>query len=57
MNFEDWFYSRQGESFALRAEYFYEDAHAQESSMRDRLMKEWLKEAFEAGKNSVKTKE
>ena len=53
-NFEDWFYSRQDKSFALRAEYFYEDVNMESSSMKNQLMKEWLKEAFEAGKKSNK---
>ena len=55
MTFDDWFYSRKDEGFALNAEYFYEDSDMPNSSLKSRLMKEWLTEAFDAGRKSVET--
>lgn len=57
MIFEDWFYETEfgdGESFWLRSERFYEEFDALKNSDdfgNERIMK-WMKDAFEAGRES-----
>jgi hypothetical protein len=50
MTFEQWFTSQQKDSFALRAEYFYEDVCLKISNERKAaLMKAWLEVAYNEG--------
>ena len=56
MTFEQWFYDSKGTgSFALRAEYFFDDLEADISkSKKSERMIAWMEAAFEAGKESAR---
>lgn len=53
-DFESWFYGREEENFALRAEYFYQDVVDPMGELtRMATLREWMKAAFDAGKKAA----
>ena len=56
MTFEQWLYDRMDSgSFALRAEYFYDDLEADIPKDRKAMrMLAWLEAAFEAGREAAR---
>ena len=56
MTFEQWLYDRMDSgSFALRAEYFFDDLEADISkAKKSERMIAWMEAAFEAGKESAR---
>ena len=55
MDFESWFFGSHPGSFALLAEYFYDDllAYREKEADNTKLMIAWLEAAFEAGKQAA----
>lgn len=53
-NFEDWFDELEG--YGLRSERFFSDAECPDPFIKNRSLREWMKTAWELGKQSNETK-